>query len=251
MTILIIEDEQPAAEKLMRGIKQIVPAAELTGPVRSVKEMNKWLDSHPQPELIIADIQLTDGLSLEVFAARPLSCPVIFATAYDEYLLEALEHNSIDYLLKPIRQEKLERALGKYARLRDHFTSNIGGFLREFFEKKPSSGRKRIVVKKGIDFISVPVEDVAFFHTEHKVVFLVEKNGTRYIVDTSLSDLEEDLDKAMFFRANRKFIVNIASVGKFKSLDKGKLALETTPRSSEPIIVSQENAAEFKKWMGK
>jgi len=251
MKILIIEDEQPAAQKLIGGIRHLDETAEIFGPVRSVEEALRWLESNGEPDLIVADIQLTDGLSLEVFRNRPVLCPVIFATAYDQYLLEALEHNSIDYLMKPIRQEQLERALRKYGRLKEHFTSNVAQFLKEYFEKRPEKGRRRFVVKKGIDFVSVPVEEVAFFHTEHKVVFLVEQSGTRYIVDTSLSDLEEDLDKATFFRANRKFLVNITSVEKFKSLEKGKLVLETTPRAAEPIIVSQENAAEFKKWMGK
>jgi two-component system LytT family response regulator len=251
MKILIIEDEQPAAEKLIQDIKRIDPTAQVNGPIRSVEEANRWLEENQPPDVIVADIQLTDGLSLEIFRNRTISCPVIFATAYDEYLLEALEHNGIDYLLKPIRREKLERALEKYTRLRNHFASNVSEFLNDYFERAGSAVKRRIVVKKGLDFLSIPVEEVAYFHTEHKIVFLVEKSGNRYIVDSTLSDLEGQLDRSIFFRANRRFIVNITAVGKFKSLEKGKLLLETTPKSSEPIVVSQESAADFRKWMGK
>lgn len=250
MRILLIEDEQPAADKLATEIRRIDAQAEILGPLRSVKEIIEWLGEHSAPDLIVADIQLRDGTSLDAFRKRPVTCPVIFATAYDEYLLEVLEHNSIDYLLKPVHQEKLERALNKYVRLREHFVGNVGKALEEYFGKREEK-RNRIAVRKGTEFISVPVEDIAFFHTEHKVVFLVDKNGSRHIVDRTLSDLEEELDRGMFFRANRKFIINIRALRKFKPLEKGKIRLELSPPPNEPVIVSQENASEFRIWAGK
>ncbi|MEX1137957.1 MAG: LytTR family DNA-binding domain-containing protein [Bacteroidota bacterium] len=250
MRILLIEDEQPAAEKLMADIRRINARAEIEGPLRSVREILDWLESHPSPDLIVADIQLRDGTSLDAFRKQPVTCPVIFATAYDEYLLEVLEHNSIDYLLKPVHQDKLERALRKYMSLREHFVGNVGKALEEYFGKREGK-RNRIAVRKGTEFISVPVEDIAFFHTEHKVVFLVDKSGSRHIVDRTLSDLETELDGGNFFRANRKFIVSIRSLKKFKPLEKGKILLDIHPPPGEQVIVSQESAAEFRKWAGK
>jgi len=251
MRILLIEDEEPAAEKLIAEIRHINAGAEIQGPLRSVKEIIEWLVTHPPPDLIVADIQLQDGTSLDAFRRRPVRCPVIFATAYDEYLLEVLEHNSIDYLLKPVRREKLERALSKYLKLQEHFVGNIGKALEEYFGKGQREKRNRIVVRKGTEFISIPVGDIAFFHTEHKVVFLVDKSGSRHIVDRTLTELEQELDPGVFFRANRKFIVNIQAVKKFKPIEGGKIQLELTPASGEPVVVSQESASEFKLWAGK
>ncbi len=250
MKILLIEDEQPAAEKLAAEIRRINTQAEILGPLRSVTEIIDWLGVHPPPDLIIADIQLRDGTSLDAFRKQPVACPVIFATAYDEYLLEVLEHNSIDYLLKPVHRDKLERALNKYVQLREHFVGNVGKALEEYLGKREEK-RNRIAVRKGTEFISIPVEDIAFFHTEHKVVFLVDKNGTRHIVDRTLSDLEAELDGGMFIRANRKYIISIRALRKFKPMEKGKIQLDISPSPSEPVIVSQESAAEFRTWAGK
>ncbi|MCI0706255.1 MAG: LytTR family DNA-binding domain-containing protein [Ignavibacteriae bacterium] len=250
MTILIIEDEKPAAEKLMHGIKQFDASAVLVGPLRSVKESISWFADNPVPDLVFADIQLTDGSSLDVFKKVSVTCPVIFATAYDEYLLEALEHNSIDYLLKPFKQEKLEGALNKYLRLKQHFTANLSRFAVSY---NPNSNtvKSRVVVKRGIDFVSVKTDDIAYFYTEHKVVFLVDAAGNRYIVDKPLADLESELDKRSFFRVNRKFLVHINAIQRFKSFEKGKILLELKPPVTEEVTVSQENAGSFREWMGK
>lgn len=250
MRILILEDEQPAAEKLISGIRKSEPEAEIAGPLRSVREALAWLDSHPHPDLILADIQLADGISLEVFRQRSVACPIIFATAYDEYLVEAFEHTSIDYLLKPIRQEALDRALKKYVRLKEHFTGDIGSVLREYLGRSGKM-RERMVVRKGLDFVSIPADEVAYFHTQHKVVFLVDRSGSRSVVDKTLTELERELDPGKFFRANRKFILHIRSLGRFKTLEKGKLLLEITPPPGEQVVVSQENASAFRAWAGK
>jgi len=250
MTILIMEDETPAAEKLATGIKRFDERATLVGPLRSVKESVSWFANNPMPDIVIADIQLTDGLSFEVFKKISVTCPVIFATAYDEYLLQALEHNSIDYLLKPFKQEKLEGALKKYLRLKQHFTANVAQFSRTYYSE--SGARKdRIVVKKGIDFLSIKASDIAYFYTEHKIVFLVDNDGSRYIVDKPLAELEAELDAAKFFRVNRKFLVHINAIARFKSYEKGKILVELKPPTREEVSVSQENAASFKEWMGK
>ena len=250
MTILIIEDERPAAEKLIHGIQRFDGFSVLVGPLRSVKESVSWFANNPMPDLVFADIQLTDGLSLDVFKKVSVTCPVIFATAYDEYLLEALEHNSIDYLLKPFKQEKLEGALNKYLRLKQHFTANVAEFARNY-ASHAGAAKSRIVVKKGIDFVSVKTDDVAYFYTEHKVVFLIGREGNRYIVDKPLAELEAELDKHTFFRVNRKFLVHVNAIQRFKSFEKGKILLELKPVVKEEVTISQENAASFREWMGR
>jgi two-component system LytT family response regulator len=251
MRILLIEDEEPAAEKLVAEIRRFNSAAEIHGPLRSVKETLAWLGTHKAPDVIVADIQLQDGTSLEAFRKHPVACPLIFATAYDEYLLEAFEHNSIDYLLKPIRRDMLERALNKYTKLREHFVGNISMALEEYFGKTGPEKRNRVVVRKGGEFVSIPVDEIAYFHTEHKVVFLVDRAGSRHMIDKTLAELEGELERGMFFRANRKFIVSIGAVKKFKPIDGGKIQLDLSPAPTEPVIVSQEGASEFKTWAGK
>ena len=248
-TILILEDEKPAAERLIKGIRRFDASAAIAGPLSSVKEATAWFASHPSPDLVVADIQLADGISFEAFQTISPACPVIFATAYDEYLLEAFQYNGIDYLLKPLKEEQLERALTKYLRLREHFTGN----LRQFLEGrgKELTRKERFVVKKGIGFVSIKTEEIRYFFTEQKIVFLVDAAGGRYVVDKTLSVLEQELDPRTFFRLNRKFLVHIDAIRTFKPLDKGRILVELNPPTLEPAIVSQETGTAFRTWMGK
>lgn len=250
MNILIIEDEQPASERIISFIREYDPAANILSTVRSVKESIEWLRSHPAPDLIIIDIQLNDGLSLEIFRHIPVHSPLIFTTAYDEYLMKAFEFNSIDYLLKPIQKEKFFLALTKYRTLKQHFTGTLVSLLEQLQHTSPRLF-ERIVVKKGTDFVSLKMDEISYFYTEHKVVFLIDSSGKRYIVDQTLTELETTLDKNLFFRLNRKFLTHINAVVKFKPHDKGKLLIELRPPVNEEIIVSQENAPELKHWLGK
>lgn len=249
MKILIIEDEQPAIERLIAIIREFDPAIYILATLRSVKESVEWLSHHAAPDLILVDIQLNDGLSLEIFKQQWVASPLIFTTAYDEYLMKAFEFNSIDYLLKPIDKEKLFHALKKYQSLKHHFSGNFVSLFEQVRNNTPI--KNRIVVKKGTDFIALRTDQIAYFYTEHKISFLIDKEGKRYIVDKPLADVQNDLDEKQFFRLNRKFLVNIESVLKFKSYDKGKVLVELSPAVAEEVIVSQENAAAFKEWIGK
>ena len=236
-TILILEDEKPAAERLIKGIRRFDASAAIAGPLSSVKEATAWFAAHPSPDLVVADIQLADGISFEAFQTISPACPVIFATAYDEYLLEAFQYNGIDYLLKPLKEEQLERALTKY-----QFLEGRG---------KELTRKERFVVKKGIGFVSIKTEEIRYFFTEQKIVFLVDAAGGRYVVDKTLSVLEQELDPRTFFRLNRKFLVHIDAIRTFKPLDKGRILVELNPPTLEPAIVSQETGTAFRTWMGK
>ncbi len=249
MKILIIEDEEPASERIISMIREIDPGIRLLAVLRSVKESVAWLSMHAAPDLIIVDIQLNDGLSLEIFKQSPVPSPLIFTTAFDDYLLKAFEYNSIDYLLKPIDKEKLRRALEKYSSLRHHFSGNFVSLFEQIEHR--TALKDRLVVKKGGDFVTLRTDQIAYFYSEHKISFLVDREGKRFIMDKPLSEIESGLDPKTFFRLNRQFLVHIDAVAKFRSSDKGKWIVALHPATAEEVTVSQENAAAFKEWIGK
>lgn len=248
MKLLIIEDEKPACENLVDALQEIDETIQVLGVCGSVNESIRWLGDNPQPDLILMDIQLSDGNSFNIFKSVTITCPVIFTTAYDKYLAQAFDYNSIDYLLKPIDQVKLKNAIRKYKSLQNYFVNNhsaIYDYLNNQEKKK-----SRILVKRGMEFQTVRVEDVVYFFTEHKLVFLVDKDNRKYLAEKSnLSELEEELDKNQFYRANRKYIINANYVKRFKPLERSKISVELQLSLNEEIIISQENSSAFKKWI--
>ena len=256
MKVLIVEDERPAFENMVEELQSIDENINVIGGCNSVDESIRWLNKNPQPDLILMDIQLSDGLSFNIFKACKITCPVIFTTAYDKYLTQAFEYSSIDYLLKPISQDKLKNAIRKYNTLRNHFVNsqehptNGHSTLPDYLGNHDRK-RSRILVKKGVEFQAVRVEDTGYFFTEHKLIFLVDKDNRKYMAEKSnLSELEEELDKNIFYRANRKYIINANYVKRFKPLERSKISVELVLPVNEEIIISQENSASFKKWIG-
>jgi two-component system LytT family response regulator len=196
------------------------------------------------------DIELSDGLSFKIFEKTTINCPVIFTTAYDEYWQEAFEHNSIDYLLKPIKQVKLEAALKKYEKLKQHFSTSYQNLV-SWQQKSAENGyKKRFLVKRGADYISIKTEDIAYFYATHKLVCMVDNKGQKFILDQSLSDIETQLDASLFYRVNRKYLLNMSAIKRIKTYPKSKLLLEVEPALQEEIVISQENVTAFKQWMG-
>lgn len=246
--VLIAEDEKPSSDNLVAMLNDIDRSFTVAAIVQSIPDTILWLLSHPKPSLIFMDIQLKDGLSFSIFQQVNISSPVIFTTGFDHYLIEAFEHNGIDYLLKPLNKMKLAKALDKFKNLQNHFVANYS-FLAEQFNHSREPKRNRIAVKRGTELRSVKHEDVAYFFTENKIVFLVTKENEKYLVNKRLRDLDEELDNAVFFRVNRKFIINIDHVKKVKQLDRSQLQVELLLPLNEPIIISQENASEFKQWL--
>ena len=250
MRVIIIEDERPAAEKLMKAIRKADPSIEVSAVLHSVKTAIEWLQQNPMPELLFMDIDLGDGLSFKVFDKINVTSPVIFCTAYDEYWQEAFEHNSIDYLLKPIKQDKLEIALKKYDKLKQHFAASFQQ-LQQWHRHPADSGyKRRFLVKRGTDYISIKTEDIAYFYAAHKLVCMVDNRNQKFILDQSLAEIEKQVDPAEFYRVNRKYFVQQNAIKKIKSYPKSKLQLELEPAIHEDIIISQENVAAFKEWMG-
>src|SRR5258708_5860184 len=226
MKVHIVEDERPASENLVEELQAIDEQINVVAGCNSVDETVRWLSKNPQPDLILMDIQLSDGLSFNIFKACEVTCPVIFTTAYDKYLTQAFEYSSIDYLLKPISQDKLKNAIKKYKILRNHFVNNHenGNGQMAVDYSHPDRIRSRILVRKGVEFQAVRVEDTAYFFTEHKLIFLVDKDNRKYMAEkNNLSELEEELDKNIFYRANRKYIINPNYIRRFQPLERSKI----------------------------
>ena len=248
MNIVIIEDEKPAVEKLQNALLKCNSTIEIIAVLKSINDAKAWFDNNLTPDLVFMDIELADGLSFKIFEQVRIHCPIIFTTAYDDYWQEAFEHNSIDYLLKPIKEEKLAAALSKYEALKKYFAQNF----QQLLQSQQSSGsgiKKRFLVKRGADYISIKMEEIAYFYATHKIVCLVDTKGNKFILDQSLSDLETQIDSAIFYRANRKYLIHINAIKKIKSYPKSKMQLEVDPPVGEEIIISQENVTAFKNWM--
>jgi DNA-binding LytR/AlgR family response regulator len=247
MKVVIVEDEIPAVEKLRQTLLELPFSIEIIKELASLKEALTWFQNNSLPDLIFMDIELSDGLSFELIEKSAINCPVVFITAYDEYWQEAFEHNSIDYLLKPLKKERLQIALEKFDDLKEYFTSRYQSLLA--YNNGENGFKDRFLVKRGKDFLSIKTEDIAFFYATHKLVCLVNNLGVKYILDNSLSELEKQLNPQLFFRANRKYLLHKNAVGRITVLPKSKLSVEVTPLPPDQLIVSSDNSGAFKKWM--
>ncbi|MCP4216140.1 MAG: response regulator transcription factor [bacterium] len=254
MKYLIVEDEVPAQRLIADLVGELRPDWEQAGCLDSVDAAVEWFRSNPQPEIVFMDIQLSDGLSFDIFKHVNVEGMIIFTTAYDQYALRAFQVNSIDYLLKPISKKKLAEALKKYERHHKHMWQehnkalDIEQLVRALSKPKPRY-RSRFLVEQGETFVPVPVADIAFLFSRHKITSAVSFEGKRYVLDLPLDKLEDQLDPEMFFRAGRGFIVNIEAVAKVHTFFNGKLILETAPTHDEKTTISREKARAFKQWL--
>ena len=250
MKVLIIEDEAPAFRRLQKVLEEIDPEIEIVEVMDSVKDTERWIRNHKLPDLIFMDIQLSDGLSFEIFDLVPINTPVIFTTAFDEYVLKAFKVNSIDYLLKPIKKEDVEKSLQKYRILKSEFSNqiDIGSLMKEIqLEKK--NYKNRFLVKIGDKMISIPTESISYLQTRRGVVHLITHENKTYLLDQNLEEIMTSLDPQLFFRANRQFIVHFKSIMEVEKYHKGKLFIRVTPEPDESVIVSAEKAGAFKSWL--
>jgi DNA-binding LytR/AlgR family response regulator len=246
MNVIIIEDEPLAQAKLESMLRSIDSSITVSARLGSVKESIKYLETHTPPDLAFVDIQLSDDHSFHIFRSHPVNFPVIFTTAYDKYVLETFEFNSVDYLLKPVTEAKLRRSLEKIKNLKHHFLQEV---IKDIVLKEKTPQKKRIVGKKGSEFVALSLDEVAYFYTDQKIVFARDTKGNRLILDKTLSDLESTLDKNDFFRLNRKFIAQRNAIDRFKP-DNGKIRVFLNPEMKDEIHVSKESAPEFRNWIG-
>ena len=250
LTVFILEDEAPALRRLREMLASTEPGCRIAGSADSVRSAAAWLGQNPAPDLILADIQLGDGLSLDLFRTAPPPCPVIFVTAHDDYLLEAFATHGIAYLLKPVKRTELEGALAKYRSLGRHFAGSLAALVAALAEP-PHAPRQRVLAQRGPAFQPVAVADIAYFLSESKLTFLVTRAGERCLVNEPLATLAAELGPAQFFRLNRNCLAYIAAVKSFTSVGKGRLSVQLVPRPADEVIVSQENAAAFRAWAGR
>jgi DNA-binding LytR/AlgR family response regulator len=243
-TVVILEDEPPARARLEEALERIDGGAVVIAALASIEQAVVWFANHPAPDVVLADIQLADGLSFELFERGAVACPVIFCTAYDEYVIEAMTAGGIDYLLKPIRDEDLARALGRYRKLEAHFADRVRSVARAI--AKPP---RRLLARRRDGFVTLSIDQIAYFVVDDKLVDVVTRDGRKFGLDRTLGDLEAELAPSEFFRVNRQYLVAAASVIGFRPFAKGKLLVDLEPAPASEVVVSQENAARFRSWL--
>lgn len=253
MKVLIIEDEAPAFRRLQKVLEEVQPDIEIVEVLDSVEESIKWFNNHNAPDLIFMDIQLSDGLSFEIFEKIKISRPVIFTTAFDEYMLKAFKVNSIDYLLKPIKVEDLAYSLQKYQAMKSAFGNNNGPDLSSLISQIRIDDKKykaRFLVKQGEKLISVETTNIAYFQKRHGVVYLATHEDKKYLMDQTLDELAQQLDPERFFRVNRQFLIHFPAIKTVHKYHKGKLLVELNLPVNDSLTVSSEKATLFKEWLG-
>ncbi|MDT0676245.1 LytTR family DNA-binding domain-containing protein [Zunongwangia sp. F117] len=248
MKALIIEDEKPSARRLQRMLKKI--GVEVISTLHSVEESTSWLLQHEQTELIFLDIQLSDGLSFEIFENVEVDSAIIFTTAYDEYALKAFKLNSIDYLLKPIDEEELEKAVDKYQSNRNYSRQNLDmKNLKSLLNFSASEYKKRFTVPVGQHLRLISVEEISCFYSESKTTYVHTLDGRNYPLDISLENLEQQLNPEKFFKISRQAIINVKTIEDIIAYSNSRLRLKVQSFRGFPLIVSREKVKEFKRWL--
>jgi two-component system, LytTR family, response regulator LytT len=250
MQILIVEDEEQALKRLQKIITEIVPDALLIGNTASVEETLNWFELNPMPDLIFMDIQLADGNSFQLFTKIKISCPVIFTTAYENYALQAFKVNSVDYLLKPIDENDVKRAIDKLRLLQSSGSPVVD--YAEILKTMQATSKKykdRFIIKLGDTIKSFSVGDIAYFYTENKSNFLCTNEGKRFPVDFNLDQIEQMLNPKNFFRINRQFIIGHHAIEEMKAHTRSRIIVKLNPLSKLDTVVAIDRAQDFRTWL--
>ncbi|HMO62447.1 MAG TPA: LytTR family DNA-binding domain-containing protein [Ferruginibacter sp.] len=251
MDIVIIEDEWLAAERIQTLIKQYDDSINISACLESIEESVQWLNARPHPDLLLVDIHLSDGLSFEIFKTVNLQKPVIFTTAYDSYALDAFQHFSVDYILKPVTQEALATAINKYKSMAACLVANNYALLGDAVKENSLGSRykNRFLARVGQRSFFLQAEEVAYFFADNKVVYLVDKEGNRFIINYTLEKLEPLLNPHDFFRVNRKMIIHSKAIEQVKPYFNNRLKLLLRDiKTDEEIIISRDRVTNFKTW---
>jgi two-component system, LytTR family, response regulator LytT len=250
MNIVIIEDEQHTAEDLAETIKKAEPGAHIRASLRSLKEAVAYFQNNERPDLIFCDIQLGDGLSFEIFNRIPISSPVIFCTAYDEYALKAFKANGIDYILKPFTKKTIQESLKKYVVLKDSFIQKAPSYktILELLEGRRSHKQGSILVYHKDNIIPVKMDDIALFYIDNEVTRLTTFNQKHYFVNKTLEELTKGTGDD-FYRANRQFLINRKAINNVSQYFARKLAINLIIPVKGKIFVSKEKSKDFLNWL--
>ncbi|WP_298925138.1 LytTR family DNA-binding domain-containing protein [uncultured Allomuricauda sp.] len=250
MNVIIIEDEKPAARRLNRLLAEL--NVDVSTMLHSVEESIEWFQNNPHPDLIFLDIQLSDGLSFEIFDFIEVKSAIIFTTAFDEYALQAFKLNSIDYLLKPIDDEDLESAVKKYRDFKpesQRISVDFNDIKKLLVNPLEREYKKRFTVKVGQHLKIINADEVECFYSENKGTYAATSDGRNYLLDTTLEQLEGELSPTVFFRVSRKFYVNINHIKDIISYTNSRLQIKLNHFNEQEIIVSRERVRDFKLWL--
>jgi len=251
MNIIIIEDEELAAIRLESMIMKVDPTIEVLAKLESVEESVEWLKDNDDPDLIFLDIHLEDGLSFSIFDQVQVKSPIIFTTAFDEYAIKAFRLKSVDYLLKPVTLEELERSLQKYrqwVKVEEPNPVDMQALYQIIRQREPEY-RSRFSIVAGQKIKTISIDEVAYFHAEEGIVCMVTDKKAKYPLDFSLDQLSEQLDPKHFFRINRQFIVKLSAIENIHIYPKSKLQVELQPSPNNEVFVSLDKVTRFKEWL--
>lgn len=252
MKVIIIEDEPMAQQELIRLLDRSRLKPEVVAILDSVEESIKWIKNHDDYELIFMDIQLSDGMSFEILDEVVIDKPVIFTTAYDQYLLDAFRLNSIDYLLKPVHEEELDNALFKFERMKAHFLAEKYDTLYEMLENNTHRKYKsRFLIRIGERYVRIPKEDIAYFFADGNLVILVTRDNKKYPVEYTLDQLIRQVDPDEFFRLNRTFMSHVDAIREVHKYFNSRLSVKLQPEAGENVIVSRARAKLLIDWLDK
>jgi DNA-binding LytR/AlgR family response regulator len=263
MNVVVIEDERLTAQRLISQVKKYDASIHVLAQLPSVMEAIAWFETHEiaSVDLIFMDIHLEDGDSFQIISQLNLKIPIIFTTAFDEYMIRAFKVNSVDYLLKPVNYDELAAALDKFRSLQSNnkagsMQADIKTLIKQLSQQNNPSFKDRFMVTVGTRIRSIQTERIAYFYLEEKTVLLVTRDGTILPVDYSLDKLMQLIDPKQFFRVSRQFIVSLNSIQMVHTLSTGKLKLELIPtgigtKAKREVTVSGDRISDFKEWLGK
>ncbi|MCF8296761.1 MAG: LytTR family DNA-binding domain-containing protein [Saprospiraceae bacterium] len=254
MKVLIIEDEISNSKRLKKLLKSINPEIKVLATIESVEDTEEWFANNQQPDLVFMDVQLSDGICFEIFESTEIECPIVFTTAFDEYAIKAFSVNSIDYLLKPINENDLTKSIAKYEKLKkkNETVSKIDiNSLIEQIDFKQIKYKSRFLIKFGQSYKTIVSNEIAYFSVDNQLVHLNTISSNKYVIDSTMDDLEKSLNPNEYFRINRKFIVSLKSIKAIHTYFNGRLKLELLPicDDSDDVIVAREKVKDFKVWL--
>lgn len=246
MNVLIIEDEAKAARGIIKMLAEIDNTIKIVAVIESVKDGLAWFKENEQPDLIFSDIQLSDGLCFDIYQNIKITSPIVFCTAFDEYLMQAFDTCTVSYLLKPISREKIENALDKYQAMQTSF--NDGNIEKLMTYLKPAY-KSVLLINYKEKIIPIQTKDIAFFHWDENALTLTTLKGHKYIYSGSVDEMERMLDPAMFFRANRQYLINRDAIRDIERFFARKLTVKLTVDTPESVVIGKTKATEFLKWV--
>lgn len=254
MKVVIIEDEPNAQKELTRLLKNSAYQIDVLSYLDTVEEAVEWIETHEAPDLFFFDIQLSDGLSFEIFEHTEVKTPIVFTTAFDEYAIKAFKVNSIDYLLKPVKQNELNAALKKYENISQKLSHDSGlqlNQIQELLQLNKPRYKTRFLCRIGDQISYVNTEDIAYFKAEDNEVLLITNDNHQYFINHSLDQLANYLNPDYFYRINRGYFVHLSSIKKMSKYFNSRLLLQLAPKTEGEVLISRAKVADFLNWIDK